>query len=117
MFQAQLLMCTASSIVYSPWFPRQGDNMVGTVELVASSGSTANITVTVLTRASDNTGNGTATGSTFGSSGGTAGRYSGTITAANGINEMVRYKFDPGVVSSGWVLFRMLAPVWFDSIV
>ena len=116
MFQAQLLICTnPSQPVYSPWFPRQGDNLRATVELVANAAS-ANITVTVLTKAQDSTSNGSPIGSTFGSSGGTLNRYTAEFTPTDGINELVRYKFDPGTTSSGWVLFRMLAPVWFDSI-
>jgi hypothetical protein len=108
-------MCTnPSQPIYSPWFPRQGDNLRATVELVANA-SSANITVTVLTKKSEETTNGTAIGSTFGSSGGTLGRYVGEFTPTDGINELVRYKFDPGTTGSGWVLFRMLAPVWFDS--
>lgn len=114
MFQAQLLMCTnPSQPVYSPWFPRQGDNLRATVELAAN-GASANVTVTVLTKAQDATTNGTAIGSTFASSG--PGRVTAEFTPTDGINELVRYKFDPGTTSSGWVLFRMLAPVWFDSI-
>lgn len=115
MFQAQLLLCSSpSQPVFSPWFPRQGDNLRATVELIAN-GASANITVTVLTRASDVTGNGSPIGSTFGSSGGTLGRTTQEFTPTDGINELVRYKFDPGATSGGWVLFRMLTPVWFDS--
>ena len=116
MFQGQLLMCSGVP-VYSPWFPRGGDNLRATVELIASYNSSSNITVSVLTKNAEETTDGTAIGSTFASSGGTAGRYAGEFTAgATALKEMVRYKFDPGTVTSGWVLFRMLPPVWFDSV-
>lgn len=116
MFDAQLLHAAASDTteVYSPWFGRGSDNARFTLDLVdLDSGS--KITVEVYHKNADETGDGTL--------------YSGTSIAENGkgrsteewtgLREMVRYKFTvqselPDTAS--WVLFRMLPPVWFDTV-
>ena len=55
MFDAQLLFGAASlgTRAFSPWFPRRGDNMIATVDIIAVSG--ANLRVTVLTKAKEPT--------------------------------------------------------------
>ena len=115
MFQAQYL--PAGSAVYSPWFARGGDYLRATVEVVSLNGS-AGITVTVLTKKRDEYGDGAAvTGSIAKTSVGrsTTTEFGGT-TSATGLNDLVRYKFDPGSTSGEWVVFRMLAPSWFDAV-
>jgi len=32
------------------------------------------------------------------------------------MNELVRYGFEVSGTAGDWVLFRMLPPVWFDSV-
>lgn len=119
MFQAQLLMSSAGSVVYSPWFPRQSDNLRAQLEVVAV-GSSATLKVSVLTKNSEETGDGTVISEVGGDldSGMGVGRHwaeFGPSSSPTGLKELARYKFDPGTTSSGWVLFRMLSPVWFDS--
>lgn len=123
MFQAQMLTANGTaggSDVYSPWFPRGGDNMIATVEIISMSGSSpTGLTVEVWTKAKSDAGDGsgpltnTASTTSFGSTS-TAGRYSATY-AAN-LNELVRYKFKPGTTDGKWVLFRMLPPSFFDTV-
>ncbi len=116
MFEAQLLMGQGSegTQVFSPWFPRQGDNARMTLEVVAISGAT--IKVEVFTKSSETDGD----GSLAGTSGTdkiertTAGRE--TYEWSGNLNELVRYKFTVTDATTKWVLFRMLPPVWFDTI-
>jgi hypothetical protein len=121
MFQAQMLIRGAATTkVYSPWFPRGGDAVTITADLVALGGSPT-LTVRVYTKASSTVGDG-----------GTAVSPTGTLIAlaavgrasceynsgaAAGMNELVRYGYECSSASAGdWVLFRMLPPVWFDAV-
>jgi len=120
MFDAQLLFPGASPgtgiKVYSPWFPRQGDSLRATAELVHVNGAT--LKVTVFSKNTEDTGDGTnadaGTTITLAAAGRTTAEWtSGTAT----LKELVRYRFEvTGTLVSDWVLFRMLAPVWFDSV-
>jgi len=110
MFQAQLLNGATNGAVYSPWFERQGDYLRATVEVVAMAGSTG-VTVTVLTKNKEDTGDGTAVSGSIAQS--SAGRGTTEFTT---LKELVRFKFDPGTTSTSWVLFRMLPAVWFDAV-
>jgi hypothetical protein len=119
MFDAQLLFPGSSPAtgikVYSPWFPRQGDSLRATAEMVHVNGAT--LKVTVFTKNPEDTGDGTnadaGTTITLAAAGrSTAEWTSGTAT----LKELVRYRFEvTGTLVSDWVLFRMLAPVWFDT--
>jgi hypothetical protein len=119
-FQAQLLIGATSGTIYSPWFERRGDWLRATVEVITVVGSTG-ITVTVLTKDKDEVGDGTAiTAASSDMAQTTAGRktaeYGNASSGnANGIKQLVRYKYNPGTNNSEWVLFRMLPPVWFDA--
>lgn len=118
MFEAQILNkgCT----IFSPWFPRQSDSARFTLEVVAVSGAT--ITVSVFTKNSEDGGDGTdsdSAGSPTRITGSSVGRTTtewlsrGTIS----LHDLVRYKFVvTGTNNYDWVLFRMLPPVWFDSV-
>ena len=114
MFEAQMLIVNAGSYaVYSPWFPRGGDNLRATLEVVNRSG-TPTLTVTVYTKNTEDVGNGTEANTTT-ISGGAAGR---TVAEWAGVTkQLVRYKFAPTGTAGDWTLFRMLAPIWFDSVV
>lgn len=121
MFEAQYLF--NDDEVYSPWMPRQGDNMIITVELITNNSSS--VTIEVYQKNSEQTGEGfafpneddgggtpdpaqTVTESTAGN------RESGTYT---GVMELVRYKIIGGGSSAGdRILFRMLPIVWFDDV-
>jgi hypothetical protein len=109
MFQGQILLRDQTDTeVYSPWMPRGGDYMIATVEFIAGNGS---ITVSVMTKNKEDTGDGTAvTGSLSLSA---AGRDTDEFSS---LKELVRYKFVAGGSANEWVLFRMLSPVWFDAV-
>jgi hypothetical protein len=101
--------------VYSPWFGRGGDHARFTVDIVQVIAAT--LQIEVLTKNSETAGDGGTTlvlSSLFTS----FGQYEIDPTVANSTLELVRYKFK--VVSTGTevgsVLFRMLPPVWFDSV-
>ena len=114
MFQAQLLM--AGTDVYSPWFKRGGDDLRATLEVVAQSGGNA-LTVRVFTKKEEDTGDGTDADSSVTLSLSAVGRDTDEwiSTASTGLKDMVRYKFSLAG-STGWALFRMLPPVWFDAV-
>lgn len=120
MFDSQLLFCgsvpATGILVYSPWFPRKGDSLRATAELVQVNGGT--LKVEVFSKNTEDTGDGTnadaATNITLAATGRTTAEWtSGTAT----LKELVRYRFKvTGTVVSDWVLFRMLSPVWFDTV-
>lgn len=117
MFQAQLLM--AGTDVYSPWFPRGGDYLRATLEVVAQSGGN-NLTVRVFSKKAEDTGdganadNGDTTTIVRNSAGRTTTEWQGK-SLTPGLSELVRYKFSLAG-STGWSLFRMLDPVWFNAV-
>ena len=116
MFDAQLLI--EGSVVYSPWFARGGDNAIFTLDVVQYMlGTNNSLTVEVLTKSSEDTGDGDAISNVV-ITATAAGRSSVECdsTVSNGINELVRYKFTVSGDSTGSVLFRMLTPVWFDEV-
>lgn len=105
-------------LVYSPWFPREGDNGRFTLEVVAISEAT--ITLEVFHKNTEDTGDGTAYGDAtnilFDNKSGR------TTQEWTGLKELVRFRYEvlphseapDGTV--GWVLFRLLRPVWFESV-
>lgn len=124
MFQAQLIMSSnPSQPIYSPWFPRQADNLRVNLEVVAT-GASALLKVTVHTKNMEDTTDGSSALSEVagdidgaGSGVGVGRQWAefGPSSSPSGLKELVRYKFDPGTTTNGWILFRMLAPVWFDT--
>jgi hypothetical protein len=118
MFEAQLLHGASDPfvIVYSPWFPRGGDNARFTLEIVAVgnvSGSVA-LQVDIYHKNSEDTGDGGVhTSNLFSGLTSAAGRSTQEVEA---LKELVRYRYVVKDGSSDWVLFRMLPPVWFDAV-
>ncbi len=108
MVNAQLL--EAGCTVYSPWIPRGGDNLIATLEVVEI-GSGGRIDVFVWTKNSEDVGPGTDASGTLKITLTAVGR--GDEEWIGDAKEWVRYKI---VVTGNWVLFRMLSPVWFDSV-
>jgi hypothetical protein len=111
MFEAQVLFkgCT----IYSPWFPRRGDNVRCTIDVDAISGAT--IEVRLFTKNTEDIGDGTDVDATVTLSLAATGRD--TDEWPGGLEELVRYKFTvTGTNNYDWVLFRMLPPVWFDAV-
>ena len=121
MFDAQLLLTKSSSYsVFSPWFPRGGDNLRVTLERVAAAASADEIGLAVVTKNVEDSGDGTVVaGSITVASGSTT-----DAVQANGewnglVKELVRYKFTVKGASNAagnWLLFRVLSPVWYNSV-
>lgn len=111
MFEAQLLIASSEpTMVYSPWFPRQGDNAIFTLDLVDATGT---ILVEVFSKNTEDTGDGGSALTPNSGSKSSPGRTS--FELSGNLKELVRYRFT--VSGSGnWVLFRMLPPVWFDTV-
>lgn len=128
----QMLMVGAN--VYSPWFPREADNAIFTVEEIQSTDSgnlTVGLTVTIWHKNADEIGEGTEIATTWDP-------ISGTNLSSidvTGLREMVRFEYtvtggaaygqttvntfgDPYNLDNaevGWVIFRMLEPTWYDK--
>jgi hypothetical protein len=116
MFEAQLLIVKSSAYkIFSPWFPRQGDNAMFTVETVKQNGSPT-LSVKAFTKNSEDTDDGTATtgGPTLTASATAGGRD--TDTWSQNLEETVRYEYEISGDAGDWILFRMLPPVWFDDV-
>lgn len=111
----QLLTPDSSSrSVFSEWMPRGGDSAVFPSELITV--FAADFTVEVYHKNSEETGSGSLVGTIV--SGQTAvGQSRATIGS---LKELVRYRVTvtgagTGTASTGAVLYRMLAPTWFDK--
>jgi len=114
MFHGQLLI-QSTTRVFSPWFPRQGDDFKPTVEVIDIKRTAGDFKVHVFTKSSETTGNGTNADATLSLSLQAAGTDSAIWQGK--VNELVRYQFDLSTMGSGdWVLFRMLDPVWYDAV-
>jgi hypothetical protein len=118
MFDAQLLGTQGDGAeveVFSPWMPRGGDNVLINLDLVeVTFGSlTGTFEVKLYHRDTDGTGDGAALAGSI--SRDSAGRSTAEFT---GLKELVRYRFRVSATTLGqeWALFRMLSPVWFDTV-
>lgn len=113
MFEAQLLIAKGSNYsVYGPWFPKGGDSakfMVDVVEVDINFGAT--LTIEVLTKNTEDTGDGSSIASQNVNS---VGITPFNLTTESTIEELVRYRYTVNSGSGDWFLFRMLAPVWYD---
>ena len=97
--------------VFSPWFPRGADNAVFTYESIKTVGS-ATLTITVVHKNREDTGNGTSAGDTWTAVAGSAFKTQTILQ----LKELVRFEFEL-TSSSGdaFCLYRMLAPTWFND--
>ncbi len=115
-FEAVLLRLGTS--VYSPWMCRRGDFLRATLDLVKANSATS-LGVRLYTKNETDTGNGIEVDSTLFINKNTPGRVTqewGSNTGT-GLKELVRYRFTClGAPSGSWVIFRMLAAVWFDAV-
>jgi hypothetical protein len=114
--------------VYSDWFPRGGDSVLIRVQKVQSDSTTsdANVTVTLVTKNSEDPGNGDPV--TF-SSTPAALVVSGTATTTaddevitlqvnssttEGLKELLRLKVTVDGTAAEWTAVRILPPIFFD---
>lgn len=119
MFEGQLLVGKLTSYsVFSPWFERGGDSVTCTLEQIETSG--LDITVELYTKKADDSGRGQKVDASVTIVGAGAGRVSNTWSTEGAapvpiMYDLVRYEFVVPADEGGWVLFRMLSPVWFDE--
>jgi hypothetical protein len=117
MFDAQLLISTgtggSATSVYGPWFSRGGDNAEFAVEVIAMDAT--DLTTVFVTKNRDESGDGDAIATRV-IENTAAGVQRDTVVASDAMKELVRYKFTVTGASGKWVLFRVLAPVWYDSV-
>jgi len=115
MFEAQLLIAKSSAYeIYSPWFPRGGDNAIFTADVIELDG--AAVTIYADTKSSQDDGAGTPVTSGTSIAANSVGRTSNEWDAAE-FKDLVRYRFSiSGDNPGNWILFRMLPPQWFDDV-
>ena len=117
MFEAQLLISTGTDyVLYGPWVQRGGDNVRATVDVVAK--DTASVTISLFTKNTEDTGDGTDADNTVTLSGSSVGRTTAEwrSSSTKGPKELVRYRYTVSGTAGKWILFRMLAPIWWDSV-
>ena len=119
MFEAQLLIrnqwAQDDVELYSPWFGRGGNYLTATVDVVDFDGGKSNkIEVDVVTKKSEETGDGDVVGTAIAATG--TGRFRNEY-GPGVLEDLVRFRFTiPGGGAGDWVLFRMLGLVWFDAV-
>lgn len=112
MFQGQYLFF--EDTVYSPWMKRGGNNIRVTVDLIANTTS-AEVQIELLHKKSEDAGDGSPVDANVLKTD-TVGQ---TVHAWSGLEDLVRYRIKCDKTSgssSDYVLFRMLTPVWFESV-
>jgi hypothetical protein len=118
-------------VVYSDWFPRQGDDMILRVELIdqSSSGTSLDVDVAVFTKNTEDTGDGAAVTAASPSinsvtmeavsSPADQAALIKTIyvqSDANGLKELVRVKCSASNGNAGdWLELRIHAPIFFNG--
>ena len=119
MFDSQLLIAKDTTLtIFSPWFPRGGDNAIFSLDVIDVDG-TPSLAVDIFTKNSEDTGEGAMTGISFSMTGTTAGVTTTRLesTKTNGMLELVRYQFKLTAGNAGdWILFRMLPTSWYDDV-
>lgn len=120
MFNAQQLTAKGAGstpVVYSPWMPRGGDNIIFSLDLVDKSSDPLQMTVRALTK---NTEQLPADEVPLTTQIVTTGTSSDVFTVQQDgeVKEQIRFEFKLSgtIVAGDWALFRMLQPIWFDSV-
>ena len=108
--------------LYSPWFPREGDNAIFTMEIIAklnlASASTSTMVVDVYHKEAEDTGNGVlAVSNIYASPIGPADDKGFFVSAPiENLKEMVRFKYRMDCNSFvAAFLYRMLPTTWFNA--
>lgn len=102
--------------VWGVWIPRNGDNLILPVEVSANYG--VDLTVTLFEKSYADRGDGLSASASVNFDDAT-GRE---LLTKLGVKELVRVQLTLGraarlpVDEVGWVLFRFLQPVWFESV-
>lgn len=114
MYDGHLVLTNSTTELYSPWLPREGDNGLFFLEMIA--GHNATLTVKIFHKISWTAGDGAElTG--FSLSRTSAGRV---VAHAIGLRGIFRFKYrlvPTDGLNSAWVLFRMVKPAWYETVV
>jgi hypothetical protein len=117
MYDAQVLWAPSGAttiLVYTPWFVREADNMLVTLEVSRVNSDFSDLVLDVFHRASAATGDGA--------------QASGSLTLSAigrdqqiwvGLLQFVRFRLTmvtSGGGGDGWAMYRILRPTWFDSV-
>ncbi len=117
MFQGQIL--NSGSAVYSPWMERAGDYLRATVDLI-DLGASGKLRVQVFSKNKSDTTNGTEVnaGTKIELTAASRATEEWGPSTGTGLKELVRYKLTNYETTNtdAWVLFRMLAPLWFNAV-
>ena len=102
-----VLAAVDANIYYSPWMPRQGNDMTAVTEVIKNSGAFTLTCVVETKNAEDADSAKSDLGSEDTSVVGTV------LKSVSGCKELVRYRFE-AAASSGteWVHFRSNSPIW-----
>jgi len=110
MFEAQYLF--KGTIVLGPWMPRQADNFIIHLDLLAITGTS--LTVEVLTKNSEDAGDGSPLTGTISTSNTEVTSKEYNVVA----EELIRYRFTVAATADDdYAFFRMLPPTWYDTVV
>ncbi len=106
----------AGKTVLSQWTERRGDCLRATLDLLKT--TAGSLTVALFTKASSQAGDGGEVDVTTRIVRSTTGRTTvewGPRTGS-GLKDLVRYQFQVATGTFGITVFRMLPPVWFDTV-
>lgn len=100
----------------TPWMMRVADNAVMTFEIIDKSGGSETVTVKLLEKDLEDTGNGTenTTGTNWNPNNSNVGFHTRKYT---GLKEQIRFEIEVGAVGENafGVLYRILPPTWFNT--
>ena len=128
MYDAQTIQMqgSTSTVVLSPWFPRGGDYLLYTIDVIKMSSSSSDFTLTVSLEDKNSSvaGDGGPVTSSSLAIAGNSSPMRQSEDVATALEELVRYKFTlafggaspPASTVTNWAIFRMLAPVWRDAV-
>jgi hypothetical protein len=126
MFDSQTIIATgtgATTTLYSPWFPRGGDHAIFGLEVQAWSQSDPDtkLKIEVYHKKREESGDGALAGSASDkieiASNASEPWRSTRDWGSVGFYDLVRFKITFTADSSTqWAIFRILAPIWYDSV-
>lgn len=129
MFDSQTIQVqgTASTVLYSPWFPRGGDYGIFTLEVTSMGGTGPKLEVALFSKNSSEVGDPAQAITTLAFDLVAVGRKSidfkngaGVSPAFGGFKELVRFQFTlsgtGATTTTSWATFRMLQTVWYDKV-
>jgi hypothetical protein len=120
MFDAQQLTAkgaNTSPAVYSPWMSRGGDNVIFSLDLVDKSNDTLQVQVKAFTKnTEDLPGAETELSTSIATTGTDLKVFSAQQDGE--AKEQVRFEFKliGTFTATDWALFRMIQPIWFDTV-